>query len=342
MATIRKRGELQWQAIVKRKGYPLQSKTWTTRKDAEVWARAIETEMDRGAFVARGEVERTTIADIVERYEKHELLKLRGKGFACAAKALKTGLGAYSLAVLSSKIVADYRQKRLREGRSGDTVRKELNLLSLIIDLAGKEWGLSLPANPCALVSRPAPGKPRTRRLEGDEESRLLAACGDDKQLRALVVVAIESAARLGELLAAKWSDFAPKEDAEPPVGVLFLHGIDRRGTKNGDAVRGVPLSSRATAAIEGLRALPRSDDGRIFWHWSGSDGFNKRWRRLCAAAGIEGLRFHDLRHEATSRLFERGDFGDMEITGITGHADPRMAKRYTHMRAERLAIKLG
>lgn len=333
MATIRKRGELQWQAIVKRKGFPGQSRTWNTRKEAEAWARQIESEMDRGVFVSRVEAERATLAEIIERYREDELPKKRGKGFGPALNALESRLGKYSLAGLSSKLITDYRKKRL-VSVSADTVRKEINLLSKLIDLAGKEWGMPLSSNPCAMVSRPPPGKARERRLEGDELGLLLNEC--EPHMGALIRFAIETAARLGELLSVKWADVDLKKQ------VMIVRGIDERGTKNGDALRQVPLSSAAVEVLEGLKALPRSIDGRVFWWWKASDSFNKTWRRVCARAGVEGLRFHDLRHEATSRLFEKGVFDSMEVASITGHKTLQMLKRYTHLRAEDLAKKLG
>lgn len=333
MATIRKRGELQWQAIVKRRGHPLQSRTWNTRKEAEAWARQIESEMDRGVFVSRVEAERVTVAELIERYRDEVLPGLRGKGQRPALNALEAALGNYSLAALSSKIITDYRKKRLHSV-SGDTVRKELNLLSRIVDLAGKEWGMPLPSNPCAMVSRPPPGRARERRLDGDEETLLLAAC--EPHMQALIRFAIETAARLGELLALRWSD------VDTSRRVLVLRGIDGRGTKNGDAVRAVPLSAAALTVLEDLRSLPLSIDGRVFWWWKAADSFNKSWRRAIARAGIDDLRFHDLRHEATSRFFERGVFDSMEVASITGHKTLAMLKRYTHLRAEDLAKKLG
>ncbi|MDP2266806.1 MAG: site-specific integrase, partial [Thiobacillus sp.] len=320
-------------AIVKRKGFPGQSKTWNTRKEAEAWARQIESEMDRGVFVSRVEAERATLAEIIERYREDELPKKRGKGFGPALNALESALGKYSLAALSSKLITGYRKKRLASV-SADTARKEINLLSKLIDLAGKEWGMPLPSNPCAMVSRPAPGKARDRRLEGDELGLLLAEC--EPHMGALIRFAIETAARLGEMLSVKWADVDLKKQ------VMIIRGIDERGTKNGDALRQVPLSSAAVEVLEGLKALPRSIDGRVFWQWKASDSFNKTWRRVCARAGVAGLRFHDLRHEATSRLFEKGVFDSMEDASITGHKTLQMLKRYTHLRAEDLAKKMG
>ncbi len=333
MATIRKRGELQWQAIVKRKGFPGQSKTWNTRKEAEAWARQIESEMDRGVFVSRAESERVTLGELIQRYRDEVLPEKRGKHFSPALNAIEPVLGKYSLAALSSKLVNDYKKDRLKTV-SGETVRKEINLLSRLIDLAGKEWGVPLPSNPCAMVSRPAPGKARERRLEGGELGLLLAEC--EPHAGALVRFAIETAARLGEMLSVRWADVDLKKQ------VMTVRGIDERGTKNGDAVRQVPLSSAAVEVLEGLKALPLSIDGRVFWWWKASDSFNKTWRRVCARAGVDGLRFHDLRHEATSRLFEKGVFDSMEVASITGHKTLQMLKRYTHLRAEDLAKKLG
>lgn len=334
MATIRKRGEMQWQAIVKRKGYPIQSKTWNTRREAEMWARQVEGEMDKGVFVSRAESERTTLHDLIERYRVEVLPGKRGKHFAPALKVLDEHLGKYSMAALSPKLVADFRDRRTKAGLSASTVRKEVNLLSKIIGLAGKEWGITLPSNPCAMVSRPTENNARDRRLEPGELDRLLAEC--EPRMQALVRFAVETAARLGELLALRWCDI------DMVKRVALIRGIDGRGTKNGDAARAVPLSTAALAVLDDLRALPLSIDGRVFYWWRASDSFNKSWRRVCARAGIDDLRFHDLRHEATSRLFERGVFDSMEVASITGHKTLAMLRRYTHLRAEDLARKLG
>ena len=222
---------------------------------------------------------------------------------------------------------------------SASTVRQRLGLLSRMIDLAGKEWGIPLAANPCAMVSKPVSDDARDRRLEPGELDRLLAECSP--HLSALVRLAIETAARLGELLALKWAD------VDLARRVMILRGIERddgqkQKTKNGDALRAVPLSSAAVAVFDDLHSLPVSITGRVFWWWARSDSFNKTWTRACDRSGIADLRFHDLRHEATSRLFERGVFDSMEVASITGHKTLAMLKRYTHLKAEDLARKLG
>lgn len=308
--------------------------------------------MDRGVFVSRAEVERTTLRDLIERYRVEVLPSKRGKHFGPALKVLDEHLGNYSLAALSPKLVAGFRDKRTKAGLSASTVKKEINLLSKLIDLSGKEWGVALSANPCAMVSRPVEKNARERRLSEDEERYLLKACAPP--MAPLVRLALSSAARLGELLSVNWSDVDLKKR------VVLIRGIDGGKTKNEDPFRAVPLSSAAVSVFEELKALPLSIDGRVFYWWKASDSFNKSWVRAVAraqktyaedcgkagkkpdAAFLVDLRFHDLRHEATSRLFERGVFDSMEVASITGHKTLQMLKRYTHLRAEDLAKKLG
>jgi integrase len=98
-----------------------------------------------------------------------------------------------------------------------------------------------------------------------------------------------------------------------------------------------VPLSS---TAIRVLRALPRSLHGPVFPGLT-TEAIKRAYIRSVRRAGIEDLRFHDLRHEATTRLFEKG-LNIMEVASITGHKDLRMLRRYTHLKAEDLAKKLG
>ncbi|MCH8112115.1 MAG: site-specific integrase [Proteobacteria bacterium] len=105
--------------------------------------------------------------------------------------------------------------------------------------------------------------------------------------------------------------------------------------TKNGTP-RDVPLSSRAAAT---LTSLPRSLDGRVFP--LATETVKDSFRRIADSAELQDLRFHDLRHEATSRFFEKG-LDTMEVAAITGHKTLTMLRRYTHLRAADLARKLG
>ena len=334
MPTVRKRGDLQWQAIVKRQGIGFASKTFTTKKDAEKWAKITEAEMLRGAYISRRDAEKITLAECIERYKKDVLPGLRGVGHEYILNRLDEAFGKLSLAHITPAKVAAHRDARLRQGRAPSTVKKELAKLSVIYKLAAQEWGIGGLENPVLNVARPKEKNSRTRRLEPGELERLLKVAPAPVGL--LVRLALETAARLGELLALEWRDI------DTARRVAVLRGVGGRGTKNGDESRAVPLSSAALAVLQELRALPLGIDGRIFYWWAGSDSFNKPWARLCKKAEIEDLRFHDLRHEATSRLFEKGVFEGVEVAAITGHKTLQMLKRYTHLRAADLARKLG
>ena len=129
---------------------------------------------------------------------------------------------------------------------------------------------------------------------------------------------------RRGELLNLTW------EHVDLDLRVAHLNM-----TKN-EPKRDVPLSSEA---INLLRSLPHDISGKVFPLTAAA--LRGLWNRACRRKGITDLHFHDLRHEAPSRFFEKG-LNVMEVATITGHKDLRMLQRYTHLRAEDLAKKLG
>lgn len=334
MATISRRenadGHISYQVKVRVLGHPTKSKTFTLERDAIKWGRETEIAIERGLFFDRSIGERTTINSLIERYRSEELPKKRGKHFTPALNQLSAAFGELAMTGITSETIARHRDARLKTV-SPSTVKKEINLLSSLIDLAGKEWGIPIAANPCAMVARPVEPRGRDRRLEADEEERLIAACQKSEsatELVAIVQLALATGARLGELLKLEWKNVNLSKRTAKLID-----------TKNGDD-REIPLSGKA---IQALESMPRHIGGRVFWRWRAADSFNKIWVRTCKRAGIEGLKFHDLRHEAVSRLFEHsGNFSTMEIASISGHKTLAMLKRYTHLRAEDLAKKLG
>ncbi len=298
--------------------------------------------MDRGAFRVRTVSERTTIADLLDRYIKEVVPQKRSAvQIRSTAQHIRTHLGAYSVAVLQPKDVASYRAERLSAVQP-DTVRKELGLLRAMLNVATKEWGLHLPyGNPVEQITLPLAGRQRERRLLSGEEARILAACRDyGGPLESLVILALETAMRRGELAAMRWEHVDGRVLRVPE-------------TKTGEPRR-VPLSSRARAVLD---ALPRRLDGYVWGIRADSitQAFDRAVKRAradyeaeCGTNGekpdprmLRGLRFHDLRHEGTSRLFERG-LNPMEAAAITGHKTLQMLKRYTHLRAEDLVDRLG
>ena len=227
--------------------------------------------------------------------------------------------------------IASYRDERLaqvnpRTGRaiSGNTVRLELALLSALYNLACVEWG-TCRTNPVELVRKPGVSSGRDRRLTSTEERRLSRYFqAQNPALYAIFHLAIETAMRQGEILSLRW------EHIDLQYGVAHLPL-----TKNGSS-RDVPLSRRARSLLQGLGV---SLSGPVF-HYT-SSGFKSAWRVARQRLGIADLHFHDLRHEAISRLFELGTLNVMEVAAISGHRSLNMLRRYTHLRAYQLVSKL-
>lgn len=324
MANIRKRGRYQWQVRVRRKGYPDQVKTFNTKADADAWARTIEAEMDRGVFTPRAEAERTSLAECLERYGREITPAKKGatKERTLIGRWLAHPLASRPMATIRGSDMATYRDERLALGKSPITVNNELILISHLFNVARKEWGMESLLNPVSMIRRPKIPRGRDRRLLPVEEQRLQEAASPE--LRVIIILAIETAMRQGEIAQLRRTDI----DLKNRVARL-------RDTKNGEE-RLVPLS---TPAIEAINSLPPRISGALFSLQAGA--IAKAFSRLCRRVEIDGLRFHDLRHEATSRLFEKG-FNPMEVSAITGHKGLNMLKRYTHLRAEDLAKRLG
>ncbi|MHB8409816.1 MAG: site-specific integrase [Acidiferrobacterales bacterium] len=170
----------------------------------------------------------------------------------------------------------------------------------------------------------PVAGRPagRDRRLKDGEEEKLLAAA--ESAFAPVIRWALSTAMRRSEISGLTWDRVDLKRrSAHLPV------------TKNGSS-RTVPLSREAIAVLE---SIPRRLDGSVFGLTV--DAISLFWRRAIKSAHIEGLTFHDLRHEAISRLFENTDLDAMEIARISGHQTLSMLSRYTHLRAHKLADRL-
>jgi integrase len=324
MASIRRhRGH--WQARVRRKGYPQQTRTFETRAQAQQWARGVERDMDKGEWSDPGEAHRTSLADALDRYRREITPSKKG----ARQEALRLDLwgradfASRPLARIRGTDIAEWRDERLKAGASGQTIRNDLSTLSHVYRIARTEWGMAGLHNPCDDVRRPAGSKPRERRLAPGEEKALRQAATPEWD--ALITLALETGMRRGELLS------LTRDQIDRTKRTAHLET-----TKNGDT-RTVPLSP---AALRALKALPARVDGRVFG--LELDDHGNRWRALCARAGVVGLRFHDLRHEATSRFVESGMWNMAEIAAITGHRTMAMLRRYYHPDAAAMASRMA
>lgn len=332
MASFRKRKSGRWQVQIRKKGYPTQTKSFRSKAAGAQWVRSIEFEMDQGLFVSRNKADATTVAELLDRYLQERTVRKKGAGpESCRIRALlRHPLAKRYVGTVRGVDIAIYRDERLLKVTRG-SVRRELTILSQLFKIARKEWGIYVN-NPVQEIELPAPNPARCRRLRDgpndseSEEMRLLTVCEKCRNpyLLPIVILAIETAMRQSELVSMQWRHI----DLQRRTVFLPL-------TKNGDS-RTVPLS---TAAVDVLAALHRGIKDDVFPGLT-AEAIKKAFIRAVRSAGIEDFHFHDLRHEATTRLFERG-LNIMEVATITGHKDLRMLRRYTHLKAEDLAKKL-
>ncbi|MHB1587925.1 MAG: site-specific integrase, partial [Acidiferrobacteraceae bacterium] len=247
------------------------------------------------------------------------------------------------LAAVRDKDVAAFIREREAEGVGANTIRLDLAVLSHLFNVARSAWGMESLGNPVGLIHTQRPKLPRgrERRLVEGEEARLLeAARSYGGEIGLIIAWALATAMRRSEIALMRWAY------VDRTARALLIPE-----TKTG-IPRKVPLSATALRLLEARRLSDhtsirqangqvdsRPDPAGRVWTMR-PDSITQAFERVCHAAGIEGLTFHDLRHEATSRFFEKG-LNPMEVAAITGHKTLQMLKRYTHLRVEDLAHRL-
>lgn len=365
MANIQKRGELQWRALVRKTGFQAFSRTFERKADAEGWATDVEAAIGRRDMVElrrltdHGLEELRTVGDLVTKFlvdvvEQPGRSKKRAGNERPRLARIRAEFGRIPLEMLSPVDVTRWRDRRTFGGEGAQKVTHDMNQLSVLLNTAITEWGVTSARNVVAGVKRPCLPSGRARRLGPSEAEYLFRTldiaqkrCGrrPNRGMRPIIVLGIETSMREGELVGLEWK----RIDLE----MRFVH---LPTTKNGEA-RSVALSSRAVEALKQMRVQLRKD-GKVF-DWANSSSFGRQFAKLvksarklylsdCAATGVQAkpdfltnLKFHDLRHEAASRLFEAG-LNVMEVASMTGHKTLQMLKRYTHVDASKLAAKLG
>ncbi|MDP9646162.1 site-specific integrase [Paraburkholderia caledonica] len=322
-----KSGKVAWQVKIRRKGFPPRTMTFPTKVQAQEWARRIEADMDTAAHPTNNNAEHTTLGDILIRYRnevapthrgaKHEIQRI--------SQLLREPMSECTLAELTPGIIAHWRDARLRTVAPGSVLR-EMTILRSAIKRARNEWGIDLRECPLSRVTKPKERPHRERRVSATEEALLYEGCRKARNpyLRPAIEFALQTAMRQGEIVSLEWRNV----DLERRTARLPI-------TKNGRS-RVVPLSTRA---IQIIRSLP-DDTERVFEGFS-TYSVKHAFVRLVARVKLHDLHFHDLRHEAISRLVERG-LNVMEVASVSGHQTMQMLKRYTHLRAEDVALKLG
>jgi integrase len=273
----------------------------------------------------RTEAQQTTLHELLERYRREVTASKRGKTQEeYRLKVIqREPLARYAVASITSTLIATYRDERLKTV-AGSTVAKELTLLSHAFSVAIREWGFGLHFNPVSRVRKPSDPPARDRVLSDEERDALLTACAGSRNpwIRPVVIFALETAARRGEILSLKWAD------------VHLGTATAKVDGKTGPRV--VPLSPPCIAMLKGL---PRSLNGQVFPVTV--DALKQAYERAVNRAELQDFTFHDLRHDALTRLAKRG-FSVLELRAISGHTTANMLQRYVSIDAGDLARKLA
>ena len=324
MATFRKRNG-KWQAIVRQKNIGTASRSFIKKTQAIKWALEQEERIERGVF---GSIEpsEVTLGELLNRYSQQITPAKRGAETEQRRlnRLINDSISDYSIEQLTSKTLASFRDRRLLDGQRA--CEYDLILIRHCLKVAMSEWGLMLSVNPVDQIKKPPSPKARERRLNDGEYERLEAASKltQNAHIWPIVVFAIETGMRRGEILGLTWDNI----DLKRRTAFLPL-------TKNGSS-REAPLSTKAVCVLQQQRTRTGISPFPV-----NSNAFRLAWDRLRGRAGLNDLRFHDLRHEAISRFFEMG-LTVPEVALISGHKDVKMLFRYTHLKVDSVVSRLA
>lgn len=328
VATIRKRGTAanpRYHVQIRRKGHQPLSRTFRLLTDAKLWARQIETQVDRHELPPDTKVlGKITLGELVVRYRDTVCVLKRSITDRIVLRAfLRQSICSKHISDLRSADFATYRDERLHKIKPS-TLRRELTPIRHLFEVARKEWGLPIRNNPVADLAINGADRRRERRLQPGELELLLEAARKcrNKLMAPIIAFAVLTGMRRGEILAMRWADIDRQRKA-------LLVPTSKTGQS-----RTIPLFDAVAQMLDQLSHTP----DRVFP--ISANAVRLAWERIKVRAGIADLHFHDLRHEAISRFFEAG-LSVAEVSLISGHKDPRMLFRYTHPQREQIIAKM-
>lgn len=342
-----------WQAQIRKKGFPTQTRTFDKMADAVAWEQATQSSMTAGLWQDSKKARETPFPDLLLRYELEEAPKKRSQ---TSQEYVLRGLREVKhfkkpASAISTEDIAAFRNERIKAGYAASTIRTQLSILSKVFKIAKTEWGYKSLGNPAAAdsVSRPElPPEASRTRTGTDEEVEVILQHSASSFLRPFVLLLLETASRRSDLCRLRW------EQVDLASDTPNAHFLD---TKNKEP-RKIPLSPKAVKIIENL---PGPRKGPVFkqidWHPTPdddgrnapalrADSVTQAWIRARERAGeknpgVLDLRLHDHRHTAITRLVEETTLKNVEVAAISGHKDSRQLQRYYNSRAEKLSEKL-
>lgn len=343
MATIQTRqtadGKNTYRVMVRLKGHPPQTATFTRLTDARRWAQQTESAIREGRHFHTTEAKKRTLADLIDRYVAEVLPRKRPATQEAQHYQYawwRSEVGHLALADVTPPLLAEYRDRLAAKTNIRGTtnsaayVNRHLAALSHAFTIAVKEWQWC-EENPLLKVTKPKEPRGRVRFLSDDEpdgtpgeRTRLLAACKASRSpdLYPAVILALSTGARAQEILGLRW----PQIDLPRKVAVL-------EETKNGER-RVLPLSGLALELLRARGRVRRLGVELVFpgrMHPDKPLDLRAPFETALKVAGIENFRWHDLRHSAASYLAMNGATL-AEIASVLGHKTLAMVGRYSHL----------
>ena len=330
MATIRKRNGV-WHAQIRKKHFPHQTKTFKTQAAALAWSRRIESSMDQGSWVDTRETQSVLIDhimdDLVYSFERFGL-EVAGPKLG-QLNQIKEYFQGVSIHDLTFDEVLDFAAYRLQTVAASTlqtqmyyfkqaVTNSRIKTEQLVVDMAIEELKLK------KLIKG---STKRDRRLEPGEWERLLDEAGTH-WIRPIMEIAVESGMRQGEIHSLEWQHI----DVDKNLIGIWRKNKNEAGGKKWHVIpmwRGVRevllREHNRTGSTDTVFGVKRAA--------SISDKFAKMKKKL----GIVDLRFHDLRHEAISRMFEVRKMRVEAVRLVSGHSSLEQLSRYVNLRPENL-----
>lgn len=344
MATIQERkskdGTVSFKAVIRLKGHPTETATFSRKTDAKRWIQQTESAIREGRYFKTRESKKRTVSELIDRYLEAVMPQKSAIMERQRFQLLwwKEKLGYLVLADLTPGIIGECRDDLFRtrtvynQKRSPATVNRYLAAFSHALSVATNEWGW-MDDSPMRKVNKMKESKGRVRFLSDEERVRLLEACKAShyKHLYTIVVLALSTGARKMEILGLRWKDVDLKKQA-----------IRLATTKNGEK-RSLPLKGLALQLIQEMSRVRRIDTTLLFAGNNPKRPFEirKAWVKALEEARIDNFRFHDLRHTAASYLAMDGATSP-ELAEILGHKTLQMVKRYAHLSDSHTAQVIG
>ncbi|MGF7192116.1 integrase [Robbsia andropogonis] len=348
-----KDGSLHYQVIVSVSGFPRISETFATRAEAAWFGKETQAELEK----RRSEKSPKAVPSVLPRpnladFQKEKITDLLTTWVAsdqCTkanrgnAPTVLRAVGHARVEDIDEHWVRDYiakLSKTLSKNNrvfTASTIRRHLLMVSMAMQARARVLRLPKPDFPLhdSMLGRDW-NVSRERRLEPDEEQALFqrfaaikASVPSRNHWPLLVRLALTTCARLQELVLAEWSEFSASGKS---------WNIPAAHCKTGTA-RSVPLGPKARQIMKELQALRHPDSPRVFHPFSSPASVSVGFRAYVKDANITNFRFHDLRHEAISKLYMHAThLSERHLMRVVGHTNLKQTLAYTHLRADELA----